>query len=103
MLIFSQVIYSLAMVLNLAFRIYYLLLLARIFLSWVNLSPFNPIVQFIYGVTEPFLGIIRRFIPLRIGMLDLSPIFAFLILGFLQNFLQNFLVGILLKMSIAIE
>ncbi|MDI6704039.1 MAG: YggT family protein [bacterium] len=99
MFIFSQLIHSLAMVLDLAFKIYYFLLLARIFLSWVNPSSYNPIVQFIYGVTEPFLGIIRRFIPLRIGVFDLSPIFAFLIIAFLQNFL----VGVLLKMSMMIK
>jgi len=52
-------------------------------LSWVSPDPSNPIVQAIYGISEPLLMPFRRFIPL-LGGIDISPIvalFCFQILG----------------------
>ncbi|MBW1708711.1 MAG: YggT family protein [Deltaproteobacteria bacterium] len=54
--------------------IYMILIIARAVLSWISPDPSNPIVGFIYGVTEPVLGRIRRVLPLLIGGFDLTPI-----------------------------
>ena len=60
---------------------------ARAVLSWVNPDPFNPIVRFLYRVTEPVLRPIRRRLP-TMGMgLDLSPMLVILAIYFLQAFL----------------
>ena len=74
-----------------AFQIYIYLLLARIILSWIPL-PDNPAlntaVRFIYDVTEPFLGLFRRLLPMASfgGMgIDFSPIIAFFVLGLLRE------------------
>ena len=46
-------------------------------LSWVSPDPYNPVVQAIYGISEPLLAPFRRFVPPLAG-LDISPIIAIL-------------------------
>ena len=54
--------------------IYGYVIVARVVISWVNADPYNPIVRFIYDITEPVLLRIRRYIPISVGGLDFSPI-----------------------------
>jgi YggT family protein len=56
-------------------------------LSWVSPDPFNPIVRFLYRVTEPVLRPIRRRLPTFQMGLDLSPMVVILAIYFLQAFL----------------
>jgi len=49
-----------------------LMIIIGVFLSWVSPDPSNPIVQAIYGISEPLLSPFRRFIP-SLGGLDFSP------------------------------
>jgi YggT family protein len=44
-------------------------------LSWVSPDPYNPVVQAIYGISEPLLMPFRRIVPNLAG-LDISPILA---------------------------
>lgn len=58
------------------------ILIIRIVLSWVGVSPhthYNEILGAIYQVSDYIMIPFRR-IPLRIGMLDLTPILAFMVL-----------------------
>ena len=59
------------------------ILVAAIFLraifSFFQPSPDNPIMRVLMEVTEPILGPLRRVIP-SMGMLDLSPFVAMLLL-----------------------
>lgn len=66
------------------FWLFNLLLLARVLLSWVQLDPSHPIVQFIYNTTEPILAPIRRVIP-PVGMMDLSPLVALIGASILES------------------
>ena len=67
-------------------NIYFYIIIARALMSWFNPSPYNPIVRFVYILTEPVLGPIRRVVP-PIGGLDLSPMVVFLIILLLQRVL----------------
>jgi len=78
---------ALAYILDLGLTIYMWLIIARALLSWVNPDPFNPIVRFLYNVTEPVMGYVRRRVPIVFGGLDLSPILVLLAIVFLQKFL----------------
>lgn len=69
----SNLLVTLARLLDLLLDIYFYIIVARAILSWVNPDPYNPIVRFLYQATEPVLGRIRRFIP-YMGGIDLSPI-----------------------------
>jgi Zn-dependent protease len=64
------------------------IILARVLVSWlpmfgIRLDRYNPIVRFIYQLTDPILRPLQRFT--RVGMMDLSPIIAFFLIGFLQR------------------
>jgi YggT family protein len=85
----GHLIEALAYILNLALTIYMWLIIARALLSWVNPDPYNPIVRFLYNVTEPVLGWVRRRVPLIFGGLDLSPLLVLLAVVFLQRFLVS--------------
>jgi len=62
-----------------------LAIFARVILSWFRPmgGPQGRFSQFIIDVTEPLLGTIRKILP-RTGMLDLSPIVAFLFIELLR-------------------
>ena len=89
MFIFANFLIALGRVLEVVITILTWLIFIRAIISWVNPDPFNPIVQFLYRVTEPILAPIRRIIPLGNLTFDFSPIIAFLILMFLRYFLVN--------------
>lgn len=81
-------------ILNTVFRLYSYMILARIFLSWIPIDRNNPIIQFIYRITEPILAPFRIIIPLGNAGLDLSPIIVFFLLNLLQKSLINILINI---------
>jgi YggT family protein len=83
----KNLIEALAYILNLGLTIYLWVIIARALLSWVNPDPYNPIVRFLYNVTEPVLGWVRRRVPLIFGGLDLTPLLVLLVIIFLQRFL----------------
>jgi YggT family protein len=83
-------------IINIVFRIYSYLILARIFLTWMPIDPYSPVVQFIHKVTEPVLAPFRIILPLGGMGLDISPIIVFFLLNLLQRALINILVTIAL-------
>jgi len=90
MFVLAEIIRSLALLVTLLFNIVFILLVIRIIISWVNPDPYNEIVQVIYRVTDPILAPFRR-LPLQAGMMDFSPILAFLVLSVLRSFIVNVL------------
>ncbi|GAB4442872.1 MAG: hypothetical protein Kow00120_11950 [Anaerolineae bacterium] len=68
---------------QLVFYLWQLMLLARILLSWVQVDPYNPIVQFLFSVTEPILRPIRELLP-QTGMFDFSPLVAIILAQVVQ-------------------
>ena len=78
---------ALANLLNLALWAYMWVIIIRALLSWVNLDPYNPVVRFLYQVTEPVLRPIRYRLPTWQMGLDLSPLIVILVIYFLQQFL----------------
>ena len=67
-----------------AVYLYQIIIVIRILLSWINPDPYNRLVMFLYGITDPVLDLARRYIPIRIGMFDLSPLIVFFLLSLLQ-------------------
>jgi YggT family protein len=60
----------------------------RVLLSWFPIDPRNPLVTILYDVTEPILEPLRRVIP-RLGMIDLSPLVAILIIQVIGNIVAS--------------
>ena len=64
----------------------------RALLSWFSLPPSHPLVTVLEDITEPILGPLRRIVP-RIGMLDITPIVAIILMSFIQRVLQQVLLA----------
>jgi YggT family protein len=64
--------------------LYSLVLFAAIVLSWVNLSPDNPIVKVVRQLTEPVLAPVRRVLPAA-GGFDFAPLVVLLAIRLLQR------------------
>ncbi len=71
-------------------NLYSFVLLARVLMSWLNVDPSSQIAQILYDLTEPILAPIRSFMP-QTGMVDFSPMIAFLLIIVLQQVLRSFL------------
>jgi YggT family protein len=89
MYVFGYFILALAKIIHYALYFYMWIIIARAVLSWVNPDPYNPIVRFIHGVTEPVMYRIRSKIPVSFGGIDFSPILVILIILFLDMFVVN--------------
>lgn len=85
MSILGNLLNAVALVLNMGLSLYMWIIIARAVLSWVNPDPYNPIVRFIYNVTEPVLKAVRSKIP-GIEGIDISPIIVIFGIYFLQAF-----------------
>jgi len=79
--ILSQLTLAIAMVLNYLLTMYWWVVLIAVLLTWVNPDPYNPIVRFLRGVTEPVFYQIRRRLPfVIISGIDLSPLVVILLI-----------------------
>ena len=87
MFVIGNFLDALAYVLEKALSAYIWIIIGRSVISWVNADPYNPIVRFLYEITEPALSRIRRVVPILGGGLDLSPMLLIAALWFLQLFL----------------
>jgi len=88
--------------LSLLLNFYFWLIIIGAVLSWVSPDPRNPIVRFIYGVTEPVLSWVRRHLPfLILGGFDLSPIVLLFAIRFTQRVLVVSLYELALRISSA--
>ncbi|MFW6381337.1 MAG: YggT family protein [Bacillota bacterium] len=80
---------------NTAFTIVNWLIIIRVIVSWVQPNSANPqwrkFLTFVYRVTEPILGPIRRLLPMQNFGIDFSPLIALFALMIIRNFLISLL------------
>lgn len=84
--IFSNFLFACATVIDWVLTAYMWIIIIRALLSWVSPDPYNPIVRFIDGITEPVLRPVRRRLP-AMGGFDISPVVVILAIVFLKSFL----------------
>lgn len=99
MFVFTNLLVALANVLHIVLNAYMWVVIIRALLSWVNPDPYNPIVRFLYSVTEPVLMAIRRRIPTAFGGIDFAPFLVILAIYFLDGFLVPSLMGFALRLA----
>jgi YggT family protein len=87
MFVLKYFIIALAEVIDIVLLSYMIIIFARAAISWVNPDPYNQIVIFLYRVTEPVLGPIRRKLPMNNAGIDFSPFIVILAIIFLRLFL----------------
>lgn len=80
---------------NQLFYLYYILLIVRIFMTWLpNIDWHSQPQKWVRSVTDPFLNLFRGVIPPIGGMLDISPVIAIILLQILQGIICGFLQGL---------
>jgi len=88
--------YILARIVNAAFEIMNILIIARVIISWVQPNPSDQrwvkLIRMIYDLTEPILGPIRELLPTGSIGIDFSPLVAI----FALSIIRSFLVGIII-------
>ncbi len=99
MSIIGNLLNAIAVVLNMALTLYMWIIIIRALLSWVNPDPYNPIVQFLYSITEPVMHRVRQMLPMSGIGLDISPIIIILAIVFLQEFLVKSLAQLALQLQ----
>jgi YggT family protein len=75
---------DLAGLVNLLFNLLALAIIARALLSFIDPGLRSSVGRFLFDVTEPVLAPIRQVVP-SLGMIDLSPLIALLLLRVLQQ------------------
>ena len=85
---------ALALAINIIFSALWWAILIRVLLSWLpmtgaHIDPYHPAIRLLYSITEPILGPLRRYT--TVGMMDLSPIVALLVLDAVKYLLLKML------------
>jgi YggT family protein len=97
--ILGNLLQASAQVLNIVLQLYMWVIIIRALLTWVNPDPHNPIVQFLYSITEPVLYRVRQLIPMSSIGIDFAPIVVLLAIVFLQSFVVQSLGTLALRLQ----
>lgn len=81
----ALLIWALLGVASLFLKVFFFALIISVILSWVAPQTHNPAAELVNQICEPLLAPFRRFLP-SLGGLDLSPIFAFIVINLLDRF-----------------
>lgn len=66
-------------IVHIIFQVYFLLIFVRVLGSWIPELQQTKIMRFVRFYTDPYLNLFRKIIP-PLGMIDISPIVAILVL-----------------------
>ena len=70
-------------------NVYIWVIIIAALLSFVNPDPYNPIVQFLYRITNPAYMFVRKFIRTDFNGLDFAPLIIIIALQVLIVILQS--------------
>ena len=86
MFIFGNLLHAIAFILDTILTIYMWIIIISALISWVSPDPYNPIVRFLYSVTDPVLRPIRKRLSSSMGI-DISPMIVILVIIFIKYFI----------------
>ena len=79
---------------DLIFTVFTFAIIAYALLSWFPIDRYNnPVVRILDQIVAPILEPLRRIVP-PVGMMDITPIVALIILQILQAVIDNLLGGL---------
>jgi len=90
----NTLLISILQFINVIIGIYIWVVIIAALITWVQPNPYNPIVRFLYSVTEPVYAFIRRYIPTNFGGVDIAPIILILALEFIQILINNIIASL---------
>lgn len=86
---------------RLAFSLYEGIIIIRVFMSWLPISPYSKLAIFVTDLTDPFLGSLERFMPGFLLMpLNFTPIVALFLLSIIERFILRGLVIMLYSVMV---
>lgn len=88
MFIFGYLFIALAKILAFVLNLYIFIIIVDTVLSWIRINNYNEYTRIISNLVEPYLSIIRNFVP-RVTGIDFSPLIGILILYFFDEFVIN--------------
>lgn len=74
MSVIMEIIQGLGAIALSVINVYIWVVIIAALLSFVNPDPYNPIVQFLYRITNPAYVFVRRFIRTQFNGIDLAPL-----------------------------
>ena len=98
MFIIGNLLQAIAFILNTTLTIYMWVIIVSSLLTWVNPDPYNPIVRFLYSVTDPVLRPIRRRLGMAMGI-DISPLIVIFAIMFARSFIVKTLYDLASRMN----
>jgi len=72
-------VFCIADLIALVLTVFLVAVIIQVILSWINPGQYNPVIGLVHKLSDPVLKPIRRLIP-SVGGIDLSPLFATLLL-----------------------
>ena len=90
----NAILISILQFISFIISIYIWVVIIAALITWVQPNPYNPIVRFLWNVTEPVYRYIRRYIPTNFGGIDIAPIILILALEFLQILINNIIASL---------
>jgi YggT family protein len=97
--VLGNLVLAVANILDIVLTIYMWIVIIAALISWISPDPYNPIVRFLYSVTEPVFSRIRRIIGFGLGPIDISPLIVILAIIFTRRFLINSLIELGYKLK----
>lgn len=88
MFVVDSFVLSVISVVQIIITAYMWVIIIAALVSWVQPDPYNPIVQILYKLAAPAYRLIR-FIPTRIGSIDLAPLVIIILLQFISILIGN--------------
>ncbi len=92
MFVVGNLFIVIANVINIGLTAYIWIIVIRALISWVSPDPYNPIVRFLYRVTEPVLQPVRRILPIGGMGIDFSPFIVIIVIYVLRILLVRLLI-----------
>ena len=71
-------------IINIVFEILTYIIFIRVILSWFSHNPYQPVIKWIYKISDFVLSPIRNVLS-PIGGIDISPIIAIFIIQLIKN------------------
>jgi len=81
----TSLILFVAQTINGLLNLYFYVVIIAALMTWIEPNPYNPVVRFIYAITEPVFDWFRQHLPVVFGGIDFSPWIVILVIGLIQR------------------
>jgi len=90
MILFANFLIAVAKVIHFLLMLYIWIIIIRVILTWIQVPSLYTVSSLLYGLTEPVMRPVRRFVPpYKLGGFDISPMIVVVLIMFADTFLVN--------------